>query len=124
MDFSWLSQPQSWIAFGTLAALEIVLGIDNIIFISILSGKLPEAQRAKARTTGLALAMIMRILLLLSSRVDHEVDDAIIYLAVPVNCRAACGAWRTRGGQHSSGYFGARPDPAAGWLVSAGEERA
>jgi predicted tellurium resistance membrane protein TerC len=66
MDFSWFSQPQSWIAFGTLAALEIVLGIDNIIFISILSGKLPEHQRARARTTGLALAMITRILLLLS----------------------------------------------------------
>jgi predicted tellurium resistance membrane protein TerC len=66
MDFSWLSQPSSWIAFGTLAALEIVLGIDNIIFISILSGKLPEEQRAKARTVGLALAMVTRILLLLS----------------------------------------------------------
>ena len=61
-----MSQPSSWVAFGTLAALEIVLGIDNIIFISILSGKLPEAQRAKARTVGLALAMITRILLLLS----------------------------------------------------------
>ncbi len=61
-----MSEPQGWIAFGTLAALEIVLGIDNIIFISILSGKLPEHQRAKARTTGLALAMITRILLLLS----------------------------------------------------------
>jgi predicted tellurium resistance membrane protein TerC len=66
MNFSWLSEPSSWIAFGTLAALEIVLGIDNIIFISILSGKLPEAQRAKARTVGLALAMVTRILLLLS----------------------------------------------------------
>jgi len=66
MDFSWLSQPQGWIAFGTLAALEIVLGIDNIIFISILSSKLPENQRVKARTTGLALAMVTRILLLLS----------------------------------------------------------
>jgi predicted tellurium resistance membrane protein TerC len=66
LDFSWLSQPQGWIAFGTLAALEIVLGIDNIIFISILSSKLPEHQRAKARTTGLALAMLTRILLLLS----------------------------------------------------------
>lgn len=66
MDFSWISQPQAWIAFGTLAALEIVLGIDNIIFISILSGKLPEEQRAKARNIGLALAMITRILLLLS----------------------------------------------------------
>ncbi len=66
MDFSWLSQPSGWIAFGTLAALEIVLGIDNIIFISILSGKLPLEQRARARTTGLALAMITRVLLLLS----------------------------------------------------------
>ena len=61
-----LSQPQTWVAFGTLAALEIVLGIDNIIFISILSGKLPLEQRAKARQLGLALAMITRILLLLS----------------------------------------------------------
>jgi predicted tellurium resistance membrane protein TerC len=66
MNFSWLSEPQGWIAFGTLAALEIVLGIDNIIFISILSSKLPPEQRAKARNIGLALAMITRILLLLS----------------------------------------------------------
>jgi len=66
LDFSWISQPQGWIAFGTLAALEIVLGIDNIIFISILAGKLPLEQRAKARTTGLALALITRIMLLLS----------------------------------------------------------
>lgn len=66
MDFSWITQPESLIAFATLAALEIVLGIDNIIFISILSGKLPPEQRAKARTTGLVLAMGTRILLLLS----------------------------------------------------------
>lgn len=66
MNFNWLTEPSSWIAFGTLAALEIVLGIDNIIFISILSGKLPKEQQAKARTVGLALAMITRILLLLS----------------------------------------------------------
>lgn len=66
MDFTWVSRPESWVAFGTLAALEIVLGIDNIIFISILSSKLPVEQRAKARTVGLALAMITRILLLLS----------------------------------------------------------
>jgi predicted tellurium resistance membrane protein TerC len=62
----WITDPQVWIGFGTLAALEIVLGIDNIIFISILSSKLPEEQRAKARTIGLALAMVTRILLLLS----------------------------------------------------------
>ncbi len=61
----WLTSPDIWIAFATLTALEIVLGIDNIVFISILSGKLPENQQAKARNTGLALAMITRILLLL-----------------------------------------------------------
>src|ERR671916_2263253 len=62
----WLSDPHAWIGLLTLTVLEIVLGIDNIIFISILSGKLPVAQQAKARQIGLALAMIMRILLLLS----------------------------------------------------------
>lgn len=62
----WLTSPEIWIALLTLTALEIVLGIDNIIFISILAGKLPQSQQAKARQTGLAAAMIMRILLLLS----------------------------------------------------------
>jgi predicted tellurium resistance membrane protein TerC len=62
----WLSDPQAWIAFLTLAALEIVLGIDNIVFISILVGKLPKHQQAGAYRIGLGLAMIMRILLLLS----------------------------------------------------------
>ncbi len=62
----WLSDPQAWIALLTLTVLEVVLGIDNIIFISILAGKLPEDQQKKARTTGLAMAMIMRVLLLLS----------------------------------------------------------
>lgn len=62
----WITEPQAWIAFLTLTALELVLGIDNIIFISILAGKLPAEQRKKARTLGLALAMITRVLLLLS----------------------------------------------------------
>ena len=62
----WITEPQAWIAFLTLTALELVLGIDNIIFISILAGKLPPEQRKKARTLGLALAMITRVLLLLS----------------------------------------------------------
>src|SRR5688572_23690181 len=62
----WLSDPQAWIGFLTLTALEIVLGIDNVVFISILAGKLPPDQREKARKLGLALAMITRILLLLS----------------------------------------------------------
>ncbi|HEY5884747.1 MAG TPA: TerC family protein [Pyrinomonadaceae bacterium] len=62
----WITEPQAWIAFLTLTALELVLGIDNIIFISILAGKLPEGERKKARMLGLALAMITRVLLLLS----------------------------------------------------------
>ena len=62
----WLAQPETWISLLTLTVLEIVLGIDNIVFISILADKLPEKDRGKARQTGLALAMIMRILLLLS----------------------------------------------------------
>lgn len=62
----WITNPEAWIALLTLTALEIVLGIDNIIFISILVGRLPEAQRNRARILGLGLAMLTRILLLLS----------------------------------------------------------
>ncbi|MBE0613052.1 MAG: TerC family protein [Burkholderiales bacterium] len=64
--FEWLSSPEAWIALGTLTALEIVLGIDNIIFISILVGRLPAHQRAFARKLGLGLAMIARLALLFS----------------------------------------------------------
>ena len=62
----WLNNPQIWIGLLTLTALEIVLGIDNIVFISILAGKLPEGQQARARQVGLLLAMVMRIILLIS----------------------------------------------------------
>ncbi len=62
----WLVDPQAWTALATLTAIEIVLGIDNIIFISILVAKLPASKRARARTVGLLAAMVMRILLLLS----------------------------------------------------------
>ncbi|MDM8348674.1 TerC family protein [Pseudomonas sp. sp1636] len=62
----WLANPELWVAFLTLTALEIVLGIDNIIFISILVSRLPKAQQPKARFFGLALAMGTRIMLLLS----------------------------------------------------------
>ena len=62
----WLSDPQIWIAFATLTVLELVLGIDNVIFISILSGKLPAEQQSRARFIGLTLALVMRVLLLLS----------------------------------------------------------
>jgi predicted tellurium resistance membrane protein TerC len=61
-----MSSPELWIAFSTLLLLEIVLGIDNIIFISILAGRLPEEQRARARVIGLSLALITRLLLLAS----------------------------------------------------------
>ncbi|MGZ8993547.1 MAG: TerC family protein [Burkholderiaceae bacterium] len=62
----WLTDPQAWIALVTLTALEIVLGVDNIIFISILVGRLPEEQRNRARMLGLGFAMFTRIALLLS----------------------------------------------------------
>lgn len=62
----WMTHFQSWVALGTLTALEIVLGIDNIIFISVLVGRLPQDRRDRARVIGLALAMVSRILLLLS----------------------------------------------------------
>ncbi|MCL6271124.1 TerC family protein [Sansalvadorimonas sp. 2012CJ34-2] len=88
----WLSDPQAWASLLTLTALEVVLGIDNIIFISILAGRLPEHQRQKARNIGLLLAMGTRILLLISiawvigltgtlfTVFDHEVSGRDIIL--------------------------------------------
>jgi predicted tellurium resistance membrane protein TerC len=64
--FDWMSSPEGWIALLTLTVLEIVLGIDNIVFISILAGKLRPEEREKARRVGLGLAMFIRIALLLS----------------------------------------------------------
>ena len=65
-SFDWAGTAEGWIALATLTVLEIVLGIDNIVFISILAGKLPVAQRERARKVGLSLAMFIRIGLLLS----------------------------------------------------------
>src|SRR5262245_38759556 len=62
----WISSPEAWVALATLTLLEIVLGVDNIIFISILVGRLPESQRQRARILGLGIAMGTRILLLLA----------------------------------------------------------
>lgn len=64
--FEWVTSPEAWVALATLTALEIVLGIDNIIFLSILVGRLPENQRAFARRMGLGLAMFARLALLFS----------------------------------------------------------
>ncbi|SCB93281.1 TerC family protein [Kosakonia oryziphila] len=66
MLFAWITDPNAWLALGTLTLLEIVLGIDNIIFLSLVVAKLPAAQRSHARLLGLAAAMVMRLLLLAS----------------------------------------------------------
>ena len=64
--FAWVSDPNAWIALLTLTVLEIVLGIDNIVFISVLTGRLPREQQPRARAIGLGAAMVMRIALLLT----------------------------------------------------------
>ena len=79
--FEWLVDPEAWISLLTLTALEIVLGIDNIIFISILVGRLPANQRQSGRIIGLGLAMITRIL-------DDEINGAVIYFSRSGNFRS------------------------------------
>jgi predicted tellurium resistance membrane protein TerC len=76
----WIADPQAWIALLTLTVLEIVLGIDNIIFIAILASKLPAEEQAKARQVGLGLAMITRILLLLSLSWVLGLEEALFTL--------------------------------------------
>ena len=66
MIFEWMSDPAAWAGLGTLILLEIVLGIDNLVFIAILADKLPEHQRNRARLIGLSLALLMRLMLLAS----------------------------------------------------------
>ena len=80
LDFSWLSDPEAWIALLTLTIMEIVLGIDNIVFISILVDKVPEADRPRARFLGLGFAMITRILLLLSISWVMQLKDPLFSL--------------------------------------------
>jgi len=74
----WLADPNAWAALLTLTLMEIVLGIDNIIFISILTGRLPEARRGFARTAGLGVAMVSRLLLLLSLTWIMKLKDPIL----------------------------------------------
>jgi len=78
--FDWLADPQAWAALATLTALEIVLGIDNIIFISILTGRLPADKQARARTLGLVLAMGMRIALLFAISWVMSLTEPISWL--------------------------------------------
>ena len=75
----WISNPEIWTALFTLTALEIVLGIDNIIFISILAGKLPPSQQGTGPLLGLSLAMFIRILLLLSNAWIARSDRAALH---------------------------------------------
>ena len=76
----WIFNPEAWIALLTLTALEIVLGIDNIIFISILVGRLPENQRNKGRVLGLSFAMATRILLLLSITWVMQLTEPLFFI--------------------------------------------
>jgi predicted tellurium resistance membrane protein TerC len=73
----WLTNPNAWVALLTLTSLEIILGIDNIIFISVLVGRLPESERKRGRNFGLALAMVSRILLLLSITWVMKLNDGL-----------------------------------------------
>lgn len=81
----WITDPQIWIAFLTLTVLEIVLGIDNIVFISIQSAKLPIEQQKKARQIGLMLALVTRIALLFSIKWVMGLTDTLINLAELLN---------------------------------------
>jgi predicted tellurium resistance membrane protein TerC len=76
----WITSPESWIALATLIVLELVLGVDNIIFISILAGKLPSNDQPRARTTGIMLAVITRILLLLSLSWIISLEHPFFYI--------------------------------------------
>jgi len=80
MDFSWIANPESWIALVTLIVLELVLGVDNIIFISILAGKLPKNDQSRARTMGIMLAVISRVLLLLSLSWIISLEEPLFHL--------------------------------------------
>ncbi len=82
LEFNWLADPQAWGALLTLSLLEIVLGIDNIIFISILVDRLPEEQRKKGRLIGLSLAMGARMLLLLSISWIMSLQNGLFHLPV------------------------------------------
>jgi predicted tellurium resistance membrane protein TerC len=83
----WLTSPEAWAALLSLTALEIVLGVDNIIFISILVARLPMAQRQRARLVGLALAMVMRIGLLLSLAWMMRLTDPLFTLGKEISGR-------------------------------------
>jgi predicted tellurium resistance membrane protein TerC len=86
--FAWVVDPQIWAGFAALTALEIVLGVDNLVFLALLAGRLPEADRARARRIGLALALGMRLLLLGSvSWLVHLTDPVITLWGLALSWR-------------------------------------
>ncbi len=88
MDFSIFLNPETWIALGTLTFLEIILGVDNIIFISIVSNKLDEPQAGKARSIGLALALGVRIVLLLGiAWIVQATEPLFTVMDTPISIR-------------------------------------
>jgi len=89
----WLTSPQTWIALVTLTSLEIVLGVDNVIFISILAGKLPAAEQPRARRLGLFLAMFMRIALLFSITWLIRLTAPLFTLAATSSPGAISSSW-------------------------------
>ncbi|MEQ1952313.1 TerC family protein [Mesorhizobium sp. CN2-181] len=80
MHFNWLSDPTAWVALLTLIVLEVVLGIDNLIFISILTNKLPKEQQQRARTIGIGAALIMRLVLLATISIIVRLTDPVFSL--------------------------------------------
>jgi predicted tellurium resistance membrane protein TerC len=79
--FAWIGDPQVWLSLVTLSALEIVLGIDNLVFIAILTGRLPESQRALGRKVGLALALVTRLILLATLAWIVGLTEPVVTLA-------------------------------------------
>ena len=90
----WLTDPQIWISLLTLTALEIVLGIDNVIFISILAGKLPPEQQDKARKLGLTLALVTRVILLCS--ISWVIPASSVTALANATCAVQTGLFLTR----------------------------
>jgi predicted tellurium resistance membrane protein TerC len=80
LNFNWVFGVEGWIALFTLIALELVLGVDNIVFISILSGKLPQSEQPRARTTGIFAAVFTRILLLLSIKWIIGLEEPLLHI--------------------------------------------
>lgn len=88
MLFAWITDPNAWLALGTLTILEIVLGIDNIIFLSLVVAKLPKNQQNKARRLGLTAAMLMRLLLLASiAWLTHLIHPLFSWLGHAISAR-------------------------------------